>query len=344
MLASLFRAQIAYCTDLGSPFTAALLECALREIEADGPLAKMLSTRAWTGPDALPLRFAGAVHHLALTEPAFGALYPASNPNWRIEDVWSAAQMLMRERPAHFDDFLAGPPQTNETRRSIALLPAFLEFGPGPLHMLEIGASAGLNLQWDRFRYRATDWSWGEGDGPVIDTDWRGPPPAYLGPLPVASRAGCDLNPMDVSNPAHRMRLRAYIWADMPERIARFEAAADLAIAAGTHVDKADAADWIEAKLAGALPEGVTVIYHSVVWQYVPEAAKARIVKAIEATAKRATSDRRLAWVRYEYHGAPASIGGRYLTDSAVWPGSERRIIAEADPHVRWVESNCAKV
>ena len=337
----LFRAQARQCTIFGSQFTAALLERAVRDLEEGGPLTALVAGRDWRPADALPLRFAGAVHAAALRDADFGALYPPACGEWDIERIWAHTCDLMTRDPDFFAAFLRHAPQTNETRRTLALLPAFLHVanGAAPLHMLEIGASAGLNQSWDKFSYHTQTWRWGAGAPPLIDTDWRGPAPAYLGPLNVVSRAGCDLNPMDARDPAMRARLKAFIWADQPERIARFDAAADLAIARDVRIDREDAVTWVARKLA-ALPEGVTILYHSIVWQYLPAETAARITAAIEEAGARATPERRLAWVRFELD--PVLLpSGEYECDVDVraWPGGALTKIARADPHVRWVRT-----
>jgi hypothetical protein len=340
-LPSLFREQVRWCATLGSPFTAALLERAARDVEEGGVLADVLSAREWLPTDAMPLRFAGALRMAAMRDERLRALYPPAATD--MERIWARASDLMRADRVFFDQVLQSAPQTNETRRAIALLPAFLSVanGAAPLHMLELGASAGLNLSWDKFAYETDAWSWpahAAADAPLIDTEWRGPAPAYLGPLNVVSRAGCDLNPMDVGDPGQRTRLAAYIWADQAERIARFERAADLAIRENTRVERADAAAWVNEKLSGKLPAGVTILYHSVVWQYFPEETKARVIAAIEAAGAGADGDHRLAWVRFEHDRVLGMEGDSYGVDVKTWPGGERKIIARADPHVRWVE------
>ena len=273
-LAASFREQADWCDQFGSPFTAALLTRAARDIEDGGPLASLLAGRAWSAADVPSLRFAGALQNAFMKTAALRALYPGSGARgcagdgWRMDAIWPRAQALMAARRGDFERFLHYAPQTNEARRAIALLPAFLAVaaGGGPLHMRELGASAGLNQMWDSFAYDGGSWRWpaaraneagvtAAADGaPQIDTDWRGPPPAYLGAAPVASRAGCDLNPLRLTRRSERARLRAFIWPDQPERIDRFEAAANLAVRSGVQIERADAALWLERPLAGDLP------------------------------------------------------------------------------------------
>lgn len=343
-LAAHFREQAQYCALFGSPFTAALIEAMADDLAAGGPVDAVAGD--WRGSpraDAVSLRLAGALHFAALSgrDPALAALYPAANPAWIAEQVWPAARRFLKQERDWVRAFMLSPPQTNETRRSIALLAAFLGFAQTarqPLDMLELGASAGLNLNWDRFAYRTQSWSWGR-DSPVcLDTDWAGPAPPLDAPLEVRSRAGCDLNPLDIRDPARVLQLKAYIWADQADRLARFDGAVALALAHDTRVERADAADWIARKLDARAP-GATVVYHSVFLQYPPRESREAIVAAIEAAGAAAAPDAPLAWVRLE---PEALIDGvrdspRMVLDCIAWPGRERRVLGYTDGHVRSV-------
>ena len=78
-----------------------------------------------------------------------------------MDRVWPVAQAWLRSETAFVRDFIKSPPQTNETRRSIILLPGFLNLAARfkqPLHLLELGASAGLNQNWDKFNYYTDSW------------------------------------------------------------------------------------------------------------------------------------------------------------------------------------------
>ncbi len=338
-----FRDQAVWCETLGSPFTAALLRRAADAFAAIGDLFSFRDD--WRPHDASALRFAGALNAAVITgrAPALAALYPAPGRAADIDRVWPEALRVLAADRDWIVAFLHQAPQTNETRRAIALLPAFLDIaaGGGPLHMREVGASAGLNLNWDRFAYRTQSWTWGGGDprAPVIDTDWRGPAPKLDAKVEIASRAGCDVHPLDVRDAAARARLKAYIWPDQFERVARFERAADLATTHLTNVAEEDAGAWLERQLSGDLPEGVTILYHSVAWQYFPAETDARGRAAILAAGARATPARRLAWVRFEHERFLRYPGNDYVVDVALWPGDGAfRPIAKVDPHLRWAE------
>ncbi|MGD2133677.1 MAG: DUF2332 domain-containing protein, partial [Maricaulaceae bacterium] len=299
----------------------------------------------WRAADAAALRFAGALNAAVLSgrAPELAQLYPPIARSWDIDLVWRAARAAITADPAWFETFLQSPPQTNETRRAIALLPAFLELAAsGPLHMRELGASAGLNLNWDAFRYETEVWSWGGAapGAPVIDTEWRGAAPPIDNTVYVSSRAGCDAAPIDLDDPDARLRLKAYVWPDQEERIARLERAMALAIDKAVEVERADAGAWLEAKLADAPPPGVTVIYHSVAWQYFSKETRARAEAAIADFAARTTPERQLAWVRFEHDRVFGDAGEGYTVDLRRWPDDgASQAIAHVDPHVRWVET-----
>lgn len=340
-----FLDQARWARTLGSPFTAALLEALADDVAAYGPTAAILAQAPnLRRADAMPLRITGALHALVLSgeDPELAAQYPAQRRAWDMAAVFPLVRQAFERDPNWFATFLKNPPQTNETRRSIAFLPAFAraaELG-GPLHMLEIGASAGLNLSWDQFAYRTRDWAWGRAgeETPLIDCDWRGPPPNLRLGLVVRTRAGCDQNPLDVRNPDERLRLKSYIWPDQRDRLDRFERAVALAIANDVRVDRDDAGAWLRGKLVGRLPEGVTIVYHSIAWQYFSQETKAAAFSAIERTAAIAEPYRRFAWVRFEHDRVLDYGGDGYSVDLTVWPGGERRRIARVDPHARWVE------
>lgn len=340
-----FAEQAGFCAALGSAFTGQLVERMREDIIAGGPTAALVAD--WSGnprSDAVALRLAGAAHAAVLTgrDPALAPLYPAQNPNWRMNDVWPAVRALFEREHQWARQFIQSPPQTNETRRSIALLACFLTFARdwnGPIDMLELGASAGLNLHWDKFAYRPNGWSWGADSPVVVDTDWSGRPPPLDARPHIRNRAACDLNPLDIRDDTQVLRLKSYIWADQPERIARFEGAVALARANDVRVDRADAAEWIAQKLAARADDAATIVYHSVFLQYPPREARAAIADAIQSAGARATSSAPLAWVRLEPEGL---FGGeinsaRMVFDIVTWPGGARRILGHTDGHVREV-------
>src|SRR5262249_46295389 len=153
---------------------------------------------------------------------------------------------------------LERPVQTNEVGRSAALLGGFLAVAREtrrPLALLELGASGGLNLRWDRFRYDADGTCWGDPKSPVrIACTFRGRLPPRDVAARVVTRRGCDAAPLDPTTDDGARTLDSYVWADQTERHALLRAAIDLARRVPAPVDAADAAAWIGPRLAERAP------------------------------------------------------------------------------------------
>ncbi|HET9231718.1 MAG TPA: DUF2332 domain-containing protein, partial [Vitreimonas sp.] len=296
--------------------------------------------------DALALRLTGALHAAALSGrgPALADLYPNARAEWRMADVWPVARAFVERERNWVADFIKSAPQTNEVRRSIALLAGFLAFAKdwqGPIDLLEIGASAGLNVSWDRFRYRTQTWSWGGESLVEIDTNWSGATPPIEAQPQVRHRAACDLNPLDIDDPEQLLRLRSYIWPDQPERLARFDGAVDLARQSHVKVERADAAEWLKQKLNNRARDAATIVYHSIFLQYPPRETRAAIVGAIREAGEAATPDAPLAWIRLEPEALTDGVRDsvRMVVDLTTWPGGQRRVLAYTDGHVRTVHA-----
>ena len=127
------------------------------------------------------------------------------------------------------------PPQTNEVGRAAALIGGLLHLvadnDDRPLRLVEIGASAGLNLRADRFRVELADGrSVGPAGSPVVLRDpWQGPLPPLRPRLVVVERLGCDVAPLDPATTEGRLRLTSYVWPDQLERLDRLRGALQLA-------------------------------------------------------------------------------------------------------------------
>lgn len=335
------RFQAAACAFLGSPFTGALLNLVVEDVERDGPT--MVFMAPWIGQTeaaltaaAMPLRLAGAFHDLALSgdEPDLSAAYPAPGREVDPAQTWAAVLSAIPRHRERLLAFMDHPPQTNEVRRSACLVPGFLFIAQEtglPIRSFEIGASAGLNLNWDRYAYRFGETPWGDQASPVfIDTDWSGAPPPVEARVRVVERAASDLRPVDLTDPLLRRRLLAYVWPDQFERLARLRAAIDLALALEVKVEAAGAVDWTRAKVA---PQAgaVSVLYHSVFWQYMPPPMQAELADIITAIGGRATEDAPFVWLRME----PAADGSHNGMEvrRTFWPGGEELLLAIVHPH-----------
>lgn len=336
------RLQADWCQRLGSPLTAALLEAAAADYRAQGITHSLLATIVGEPvAAALALRLTGALHHAVLLDPSIdlASLYPSVGghfePGRDDAKLWAAACACLRADPDSIRTFLECPPQTNEVSRSGVLLGGFLTIARHtglPLALKEVGASAGLNLLFDHYHYDLGHGSWGDPQSPVqISSHWHGQPPALSIKPGIASRAGCDRNPLPIATEAERRRLEAYVWPDQVERLQRLRAAMTLARRSGIEVAAISADAWTRAQLA-ELPGGqVTVVYHSVVQQYLPPAVRSSFRQAIAEAGERATASAPLAHLRMEpvqEHGAT-----RYLLDLTLWPGASRQTLAEVHPH-----------
>lgn len=340
-LARAFEAQAEVCDKFGSVFYGDLAQRVVGHLGGGCIRALFAPWEGQTFEDlmgaAAPLRFLGAIHDLALSgdDPALTGAFP---PAGDAAAAWLAAQAAIGRDPARFAAFMAHEPQTNEVRRSACLLPGFLAVAAEtglPLACLELGASAGLNQLWSRYRYDyGAAGAWGDPTSPLaLTADWTGPPPPLGARIEVARTAACDRKPIDLADPAQRRRLKAYLWPDQTERIARFDAAAAMALAAGTHVEQADAADWALAR-AAPRPGVATVIYHSIFWQYLSPHAQAALTEAVERHGAAATGDAPLAWLRMEATTHRVMQIELRLT---LWPGREERRLASVQAHGAWV-------
>lgn len=328
-----FQAQ--FCDGAGAPITARVCRALAAGLDRSSVTGRRVLD--WPGDyiaDALPLRLVAPYHALFREQSAheLGPLFT----NMATDDV-----AAIRAITAIHDDWIAtwldGPPQTNEPARSATFIAALLVLADRyalPFELLEIGASAGLNLLIDRYRYDLGGVMAGPADSPVlIKPEWRGDPPP-MADVRIDSVRGVDIAPIDVTDPAAATRLMAYIWADAPERTARVEAAIRMIGERPVDMVQGDAADWIEARLTETQTAGTTrVLMHSIVWQYLPSETQARIVTAMESAGAMATLDRPLAWVRME---ADASRKAIELHVRA-WPGLDDTRLAGAHPHGAWI-------
>jgi hypothetical protein len=237
---------------------------------------------------------------------------------------------------AELRDSLDLPVQTNEVGRCSALLFGFLAVSAEtrlPLRLLEVGASAGLNLRWDRYAYEAKQFSWGPDKSPLrLQFELEGQPPELPRNIEIASRRGCDAAPIDPTTPEGCLSLLTFIWPDQSERITRMRAALEIAATEDVAIDREPAAPWARRVLAEPVPNTATVIYHSIVSQYLSDGERDALFGGIAEAGARATADAPLAWLRME----PAD--DRANLDLTVWPGGEARHLARVGYHGTPVE------
>jgi hypothetical protein len=340
--------QADHAEKAAAPCTARVVRAQLAILDTRTELARRI--REWPGlslEDALPLRVAAGFHWLCLTggDRRLEPVYAGELTDQAAIDTLVGAMAV--EWDVKLVPWLDHPPQTNEAGRSASFVAALLwlssRIGPRPstglrtgFEMNEIGASAGVNTMIERYRYDLGGVTVGPVESPMsIRPEWRGAPPPG-GEVQIVAIRGCDLAPIDLSDPAEALRLKAYVWPDAEERMGRIEAATRLAADKPPLLERMDAATFVEERLEAPQAASVTrVIYHSIVWQYLPEAARRAITAAIEQAGSRATAERPLAWIRLETNRESF----RHELTVRFWPGGDEPVLlAEAHPHGAWVE------
>lgn len=271
-----------------------------------------------------------AAHYpiLAGPEPPPGSAFPSFRA-FCLEHRERIAELIATRRT-----------QTQVVRRCTCLLPAFglvhREAG-APLALIDVGASAGLNLNFDRYAYRyLRDGSevlrWGADAARVeLEADLRGPgtPPEPPRDIPVASRDGIDLNPIDLADPGELLWLRALIWPEHVERHAQLvDAAAELEDSpVGLH--RGDASRDLPHLLERVPAEAALVVYSTIALYQVPREGRRRITEALATRSRE-----RPVWrVALEGVHPPRLTLTRYGDGSA-----ETELLARASPHGWWIE------
>ena len=329
------REQADACRRMGSPLTGDLLLGAADDLGAGGAVADLLGPLEDDPPGSVPaLRFTGALHRLVLERRAPGLAVHYPSVGGTPGDVWPAARAVVQEHLDELRDLVRRPVQTNEVGRSSALLGGLLHVSAAtglPVRLLEVGASGGLNLSVDRFRHEVADGVvLGDPSSPVVlRAPWQGRLPDVSGALRLVQRLGCDPDPLDPSSTQDRLTLTSYVWPDQVDRFERLRGALQVGAAAPERVERLGGGAFLERELQPR--DGVaTVVWHSVVWQYVPPDERSRITRAIEAAGQRAGSAAPVAhlWLEPEH----VDHGG-FVLRLHTWPGGEQRLLADAQGH-----------
>lgn len=338
--------QADHAAEAGAECTARVIRALPVVRESDTQLGRAM--REWVGltlKDAMPLRVTGGLHHLALTgvDTRLQPVYAGGLTDQQAIDALVLG--IVQKNDAALVPWLDGPPQTNEAGRSASIMAGLLWLGQRVVprfELFELGASAGVNTMIDRYAYDLGGTRAGpEGSLMQIAPEWRGDgaPPAPAEGFSILSVRGCDVAPIDLSDPAAALRLKAYVWPDAAARMERIDAAIQLASERAPDVVEQDAGDFVAEMLAQPQAEGTArVLFHSIMWQYMPAETQERITALMEEHGKRATPERPLAWVSLETD--PATF--RHELKVCYWADSPRDgetcKLAHAHPHGAWVE------
>jgi hypothetical protein len=286
-----------------------------------------------------------AVHYLLLKGaeplPPLAGFYPGvAGGAARTEDPVPAFREFCLEHRGEIRTLIASRRvQTNEVGRSACLLPAFAlasETARGlPLTLVEVGASAGLNLLFDRYAY---DY----GDGVVrgdaastvcISCSLRG---EAIPPLPeampkVASRVGVDLDPVDVRDPDARLWQRALIWPEHTTRAENLRRALEIAQETPPPVVAGDALALLPGILDSIPEDAAPCVFHThAVYQFAPEDRHRLYALLVERSALRDLVVR----IGME----PSEAGSSVLSASIYRHGRPtKQRLADCDYHGAWL-------
>ncbi|MGD9998645.1 MAG: DUF2332 domain-containing protein [Ilumatobacteraceae bacterium] len=303
--------QAAGCERAGSPLYGALLRGLALDHRAGGVTAELLdgvSERPLH--DAIPLRLLATGHRLALEGSAseLAGIYPSCGGVWDGDDPTPA---FLRTVEGHRDEFVDGlgrTVQTNEVGRAAVLTAGFCAIAGRHgtrVRAFEIGASAGLLSRWPSFGYDTGETRAGDpGSAVQFGASWfRGPTlPRLRTDIEVVERAACDIAPVDAATSTGRLRMLSFLWPDQLDRFDRLRMALDVAADDPVTVDRADAGDWLAARLGADRPSRpvVTVVFHSIVWQYLSPSTRDGVRSALRDTGSRPTGSQPVCWLRME--------------------------------------------
>ena len=288
------------------------------------------------GPSALALRLMGSVHRLVLERRAgeLAAFYPSVGGSFEPDGAWRALQALFTGQPAAVREWLDHPPQTNEVGRAAGLMGGLLRVGERfthPVRLFEIGSSGGLNLRADHFGYVDQDGRrFGDPASPV-QLSWEG---RRLRPWPelrIVERRGSDVSPVDVGSTGGRLVLTAYVWPDQTARHVRLRGAFEIAQRVPAEVRRQGGREFVaDLELADG---ATTVLWHSVMWQYLSPQEQKDVASRIEELGAAATEDRPFVHLRLEPMRRTPDSEHDFLVAMQAWPGGELQILGDSAGH-----------
>ena len=346
-VADSLRRQAASCAHIGSPLYAHLLDGLCADYVAGGISYEVLNgVTKQPVHDALGLRYLATAHRLALegSAPELASAYESCGGTWSGTDLVPAFCRAVEANRDAFTDGVRRNVQTIEVGRAAVLTSGFSLISLRhrlPLTVYEVGSSAGLLSQWMHVRFDTGFSATGPAESPLrFDATWWHQPAPLLDPdLTVTAAYASDVAPIDVSDPVGRLQMMSFVWPDQLRRRERLQAAIDVALAHPLHVEQADAGQWIARALGAPLPHGVaTVVFHSIVWQYLPVTTRTMLRESLRRAGASATPASPLLWLRME-PDTPERAAVRLTT----WPGGYEEVIAHVGYHgadVRWLAAD----
>ena len=321
-----------------SPLYAAILDCLAGWLAQQGAAAEAVATlqrrfwgfvtaRAWDNDLEPILKLAATLHsHVLRGDPRVAGLrpyYATVTPDAGLPAEPAFAGALLTALDALGDDLIAQADgwviQTNETARGVVwLLPAAL-LQIEAAYLVELGASAGLNLLADlrRFDLRwpgGETWTLGQAEAPQFEIECEGArPPATESVLrspEIVARVGADARLVDLDAPDAEAELTACIWGDQPRRLQRLQEALELrrrlrGTPQALRLTRARLPDETEEFLRAAVPAhpvAPVVLFDTYVTAYFNDVDQRALVRAVEAFARPWSRRHKLAWlwVRFE--------------------------------------------
>ncbi len=342
-----FAAEAAKARALGARHVACVMEACVQSIA----LAPRIDAKIRNWPfdlaaSGLAFRLNAGLHALVrkgqapmlhnLAAKAEGST-PASLIQYEI-----AVAIALTEHEDQLLGWLSRPTQTNEVGRIAGLMGVLAELDaqlPLDTELLELGASAGLNLNLGHYAFDLGGQAFGHANSAVrITPVWHGQQVPEA-PVSIVAAQGVDLAPVDVTSAQDRERLYAYTWAGMNDRIARLRGAIAVAADHPPGVVCGRAGPWLAAQLAQPQPERTRrVVFHSMVMQYVPAAERAAIAQTMAEAGSEATPERPLARVALEWREDRREVQLRLTLWDGTAPSPREWLVATCHPYAEWFD------
>lgn len=307
------RTQASSCAGLGSTLSHDVLLALIDLAAPGGELYGMFGEwRSVRGGDLVGLRLLAAAHRIVLTRrsPRLAAHYPTTGGVAPVddagrEDLRAALAEAFLHHPGAVEDSLRRIPQTNETGRGLPLRGALSRVAAAhghPIRLHELAASAGLNLRADAM-------------------PWAQIPMAP--PIRIVERSGCDLHPLDVTNPEDRLTLACYVWGDDLARFERLRTSFALAQRIPATIKAMPAGAYMAALThAEPVPRQTLVIWHSATWFYLDRQSRAEIRSAVRRLGHRATPTSPVVHLSWEWMRDSSDPARSYALIGRSWPAA----------------------